>query len=63
MKSEDIQHKIDLVVERGLSDEAIRQMLLELYHAEIIRFDRVGNPYWESCGESIDPEIELDFGG
>lgn len=59
--NKEIEKKIDMAVGRGLSDEVIRQMLLELYHAGIIRFDRIGNPYWESCGDSLDPEVELNF--
>lgn len=55
------KEKIKAAVKRGFSDYAIEQMLEELINAEIIRLDNVGNPYWESNGESIDPDVELVF--
>lgn len=57
----DIEKLINSVVERGLSDQAIKTMLRELYETETINFDDVGNPYWKSCGDSIDPDVELVF--
>lgn len=48
---------IEKCLEKGLSDEAIRTMLSELYYAEVIRFDQDGNPYLTSCGEPLDPEV------
>ena len=57
-----VSEKIDLFIENGVTDEIVRQLLLECHMAEIIRFDDIGNPYWESCGDPLDPAVELVFG-
>ena len=57
-----VSEKIDLFIENGVTDEVIRQLLHACYDAETIRFDDIGNPYWEASGESLDPDVELDFG-
>jgi hypothetical protein len=61
MKKLTIQENIDKCMAKGLPEEAIRAMLFELWLSESIRFDDAGNPYWESCGERLDGEKELEF--
>jgi len=55
------EEKIDLCIERGLSDYVIRELLSFAYEGELIRFDNIGNPYWNGNGESLDPDVELKF--
>lgn len=59
--NKETKENIDKVVKRGFSDEAIKQMLRELYYAEIIHFDDEANPYYQSCGDPLDPDVELKF--
>jgi hypothetical protein len=60
MKKE-VKQKIEKFIERGVSNEVVRQLLMELYHAETIRFDDIGNPYWEASGDPLDSDVELTF--
>ena len=56
-----IKEKIALAAERGLTEDALKSLFEYLYDTEVIRFDDVGNPYWESCGDPLEPDIELEF--
>jgi hypothetical protein len=56
-----IEENIDKCMAKGLPDEAIRAMLFELWQSEIIRFEDVENPYWESSGELLDSGEEIIF--
>jgi hypothetical protein len=56
-----IKEKIALAAERGLTEEALKDLFTYLYDNEEIKFDDVGNPYWESCGDPLEPDIELEF--
>ena len=56
-----IKEKIALAAERGLTEDALKSLFEYLYDTEVIRFDDVGNPYWESCGDPLEPDIELEW--
>jgi hypothetical protein len=59
--TKETREKIDALIERGVSDVVLRELLEIAYEAEMIRFDTKGNPYWEGSGESLDPDIELEW--
>ena len=46
---------------RGVSTGVLEILLREAYYSELIRFDPKGNPYWNGRGESLDPNVELDW--
>jgi hypothetical protein len=55
------KEKIDAALKRGFPDSAIKGMFVELIETEAIRLDDAGNPYWETSGESLDPDVKLVF--
>jgi hypothetical protein len=52
---------IDKYAERGVSKSVLKMLLWEVYNSELIRFDSKGNPYWNTNGESLDPDVELEW--
>jgi hypothetical protein len=55
------KEKIDAALKRGFSERASKEMFVELIETELSRVDNAGTPYWETSGESLDPDVKLVF--